>query len=105
MGLRGTDPEWSSPANEPRTALPSAPQREDARIRVEFTEREARSVIRATTLVTEILRPELFRQGRTASESPLVTAYQVLVAACERGGVDLGPCLSPGADAAEFSGD
>ena len=64
-------------------------RREDARIHVAFTEREARSVIRATTLVADLLRPELFRGGPPV-ESPLVTAYQVLVAACERGGVDLG---------------
>ena len=68
---------------------PSPPRREGARIHVELTDREARSLIRATTLVADLLRPELFRHER-ASESPLVTAYQVLLAACERYGVDLG---------------
>ena len=36
------------------------------------------------------LRPELMRQTGTSSESPLITAYQALMAACERQGVDLG---------------
>lgn len=101
IAMRGADPDVSLPATAHWTAPPAPPHRDEARIRVDFTEREARSVIRATTLVTEILRPELFRHGRSASASPLVTAYQVLVAACERCGVDLGPCPSFDAGAAQ----
>jgi len=72
-------------------ALPAPPRRERARIRVELTELEVRSIVRATTLVADLLRPELFRPGAgSAAESPLITAYQTLVAACERAGVDLG---------------
>ena len=61
-----------------------------ARIHVDLTEREARSLVRAATLVADILRPELFRRDAAAEQSPLITAYQVLIAACERGGVDIG---------------
>jgi hypothetical protein len=61
-----------------------------ARIHVDLTEREARSLVRAATLVADILRPELFRHEPSAGQSPLITAYQVLIAACERGGVDIG---------------
>ena len=61
-----------------------------ARIHVNLTEREARSLVRAATLVADVLRPELFGRNGSASTSPLVTAYQVLIAACERAGVDLG---------------
>jgi hypothetical protein len=72
-------------------ALPAPPRREQARIRVELTELEVRSIVRATTLVADLLRPELFRAGDgSISESPLITAYQTLVAACERAGIDLG---------------
>jgi hypothetical protein len=72
-------------------ALPAPPRREQARIHVELTELEVRSVVRATTLVADLLRPELFRiRGGEVSESPLITAYQTLVAACERAGIDLG---------------
>ena len=72
-------------------ALPARPRRERARIHVELTELEVRSIVRATTLVADLLRPELFRiGGGSVSESPLITAYQTLVAACERAGVDLG---------------
>jgi hypothetical protein len=71
--------------------LPAPPRRERARIRVELTELEVRSIVRATTLVADLLRPELFRtRGSAMSESPLITAYQTLVAACERAGIDLG---------------
>jgi hypothetical protein len=66
------------------------PQRAEARIRVELTEREARAIVRATTLVADVLRPELLRECAASYESPLVTAYQTLIAACERHGVDLG---------------
>jgi hypothetical protein len=66
------------------------PTRPGARLHVDLTEREARSLAHAATLVADVLRPELcFRDG-SVSESPLVTAYQVLVVACERAGVDLG---------------
>jgi hypothetical protein len=68
----------------------AAPQREHARIRVELTEREVRAVIRATTLVADVLRPELLRDDAAALDIPLVTAYQALIAACERNDVDLG---------------
>jgi hypothetical protein len=71
------------------------PHRAGARISVELTEREARSLIRATTLVTDVLRPELLAIAGRGSESPLITAYQVLLAACERAGVDLGMPLVP----------
>ena len=60
------------------------------RIHVDLTEREARSLVRAATLVADILRPEVFRRDASAEQSPLITAYQVLIAACERGGVDIG---------------
>ena len=65
-----------------------------ARIHVDLTEREARSLVRAATLVADVLRPELFAREGSASMSPLVTAYQVLIASCERAGVDLGMPLS-----------
>lgn len=61
-----------------------------ARIHVDLTEREARSLVRAATLVADILRPELFRRDAAAEQSPLITAQQVLIAACERGGVEIG---------------
>jgi hypothetical protein len=67
-----------------------SPTRPDARIHVDLTEREARSLACAAMLVADVLRPELFWREGSVSESPLVTAYQVLVAACERAGVDLG---------------
>jgi hypothetical protein len=66
-----------------------------ARIHVDLTELEARSLVRAATLVADVLRPELFGGNGSASESPLVTAYQVLVASCERAGVDLGMLARP----------
>ena len=71
-------------------ASAGAPQREQARVRLELTEREARALIRATTLVADVLRPELLAHDLTAKQSPLVTAYQVLIGACERAGVDIG---------------
>jgi hypothetical protein len=67
-----------------------SPTRPGARIRIDLTEREARSLACAATLVADVLRPELFFRDGSVSESPLVTAYQVVVAACERAGVDLG---------------
>src|ERR1700733_10534527 len=78
-----------------RTESAAPPQRHNARVCVELTEREIRAIIRATTLVADILRPELLRDDASALDSPLVTAYQVLIAACERHGVDLG--LGPAA--------
>lgn len=66
------------------------PTRPGARLHVDLTEREARSLAHAATLVADVLRPELFFRDGSVSESPLVTAYQVLVAACERAGIDLG---------------
>jgi hypothetical protein len=54
---------------------PRDPLRLDARIRVDLTFREARALARAAALVADVL---------------LVTAHQVLVASCERAGVDLG---------------
>jgi hypothetical protein len=67
-----------------------SPTRPHAYIRVDLTEREARSLACAATLVADVLRPELFVRDGSVSESPLITAYQVVVAACERAGVDLG---------------
>jgi hypothetical protein len=64
--------------------------RENARVHIALTDREARAVVRATALVADLLRPELFRHGGQAEESPLITAHQVLRAACERCGVNLG---------------
>ena len=64
--------------------------RPDARIRVDLTFREARALARAAALVADVLRPELLSREASVSESPLVTAHQVLVGACERAGVDLG---------------
>ena len=78
------------PNAEPRSQQSGAPARREARVTVELTEREARAVIRATTLVADVLRPELVRQTGSAPASPLVTAYQALIAACERSGVELG---------------
>jgi hypothetical protein len=69
---------------------PHDPLRLDARIRVDLTFREARALSRAAALVADVLRPELFTREESVSESPLVTAHQVLVASCERAGVDLG---------------
>ena len=60
----------------------------DARVHVDFTEREARSLVRAAALVTDVLRPELFTRDRPGAESPLVTACQVLIGACERAGIE-----------------
>jgi hypothetical protein len=81
--------------------------RPGAGVHVDLTEREVRSLALAATLVADVLRPELFWRDGSVSESPLVTAYQVLLAACERVGVDLGlatgraepdpPSLAPGA--------
>ena len=82
----GADSDRTIPAQE----LPASPRRDDARITVALTERELRAIIRASTLVADVLRPELVRQTGSASLSPLVTAYQVLTAACERHGIDLG---------------
>lgn len=62
----------------------------DAGVHVALTEREARSLVLAATLVADVLRPELFWRDGSVSESPLVTACQVLVAACERCGVEVG---------------
>ena len=61
-----------------------------ARVHVDLTEREARSLVRAAELVADVLRPELFSRDRPGAESPLVTACQVLIGACERAGLDLG---------------
>ena len=60
-----------------------------ARIRVELTEPETRSLVHAAALVTDVLRPELFDRTGARAASPLVTACQALVGACERAGVDL----------------
>jgi hypothetical protein len=71
------------------------PRRAGALVRVELTAREARSLIRATTLVADVLRPDLLRRDGVTSDSPLITAYQALIAACERCGVDLGLAPTP----------
>ncbi len=65
-----------------------------ARIQVDLTEREARSLVRAATLVADVLRPELFCRDGSGPQSPLITAYQVLIAACERSGVDIGYAMT-----------
>ena len=77
--------EWAI-GNTAETGIP----RENARVRIALTDREARAVVRATALVADLLRPELFRHGAEATESPLITAHQVLRGACERCGVNLG---------------
>ena len=69
--------------------------RRDASVRVHLTEREARALARATALVVDVLRPELLGGVDSGSESPLVTAHQVLVAASERAGVDLRTIACP----------
>jgi hypothetical protein len=66
-----------------------------ALIHVDLTEREARSLVRAATLVADVLRPELFGREASGAQSPLVTANQVLIASCERAGVDLGMLAQP----------
>jgi len=88
--MSGFDPEraFSPTGREQRFA--AGPHRDDALITVSLTAREIRAIIRASTLVADVLRPELFRQTGSAPESPLVTAYQALTAACERHGIDLG---------------
>jgi hypothetical protein len=88
----GADRDLSVPANlrERSGEVAVSLRRDDGRITVALTEREVRAVIRATTLVADVLRPELMRQTGSAPESPLVTAYQALTAACERHGIDLG---------------
>ncbi|HEY1775125.1 MAG TPA: hypothetical protein VGG41_03095 [Solirubrobacteraceae bacterium] len=86
----GFDPELALSATAGGQPLAAGPHRADAPISISLTEREVRAIIRATTLVADVLRPELFRQTGSAPESPLVTAYQALIAACERHGVDLG---------------
>jgi hypothetical protein len=88
--MHGFDPEPAPPANAREQRLAAGPRRSDARISVTLTEREVRAIIRATTLVADVLRPEQIRQTGSAHDSPLVTAYQALTAACERHGVDLG---------------
>jgi hypothetical protein len=86
----GFDPELALSAALREQQLCAGPRRADARISLTLTEREIRAIIRATTLVADVLRPELVRQTGSAPDSPLVTAYQALTAACERHGVDLG---------------
>ncbi|HEY6459402.1 MAG TPA: hypothetical protein VIY73_04600 [Polyangiaceae bacterium] len=63
--------------------------REAASVAIALTEQEARSLVRASTLVIDVLRPELFSSTGRATASPLVTACQVLVAACERAGISI----------------
>jgi hypothetical protein len=86
----GFDPEVAFPPADREQQLSAGPRRAEARISLTLTEREVRAIIRATTLVADVLRPELLRQTGSAHDSPLVTAYQALTAACERHGVDLG---------------
>jgi hypothetical protein len=86
----GFDPDQIGAASAPYLAPAVNPRRPDARVDVSLTEREIRAIIRATTLVADVLRPELLRQIGSTPESPLVTAYQTLTAACERHGIDLG---------------
>jgi uncharacterized protein YbjT (DUF2867 family) len=88
----GADRDLTAPASLRGLGVGVAvtPRRDDARITVALSEREVRAMIRATTLVADVLRPELMRQTGSAPDSPLVTAYQALIAACERHGIDLG---------------
>jgi len=86
----GLHPDLAISATAPDRAPAANPRRPDAGIEVSLTEREVRAIIRATTLVADVLRPELLRQSGSAPLSPLVTAYQTLTAACERHGIDLG---------------
>lgn len=95
----GDDPDSTVHA---AAGAPGAPQREQACVRLELTEREARALIRATTLVADVLRPELLAHGPTAVQSPLVTAYQVLIGACERAGVDVGLVAPSARDSSQF---
>jgi hypothetical protein len=80
-----------------------SPTRPDACVRVDLMEREARSLAHAATLVADMLRPELFFRDGSVSASPLVSAYQVVLAACERAGVDLG-IGARGTEETPFSG-
>lgn len=57
---------------------------EPRRVALELTEHEVRALVRAATLVADLARPD-----RAGAESPVVTACQKLVAACERRGIDL----------------
>lgn len=96
------DPEWSAAACPPGLLAEeaAAPRRAGAPVRVELTAREARSLIRATSLVADVLRPELLSRDEATTDSPLITAYQALLAACERCGVDLGLGPAPRRDRA-----
>lgn len=61
----------------------------DACVHLDLNPREARVLARAADLLTVTLRPELQAHGRVVTESPLVTAHEALLAACERAGVDV----------------
>lgn len=88
--MSGVDPDRVTSAQPHERTLPSGPRRHQARLTVSLTEREVRAIVRATALVADVLRPELVRQTGSAPQSPLVTAHQALIAACERQGVELG---------------
>ena len=55
----------------------------------------ARTAAVALIHVADVLRPELFGREASGAQSPLVTANQVLIASCERAGVDLGMLAQP----------
>ena len=61
----------------------------DARVHVDLTEREARSLVRAAELVTDLLRPDLFDRDRPGAESHC-RSLPVLIGACEPAGLDVG---------------
>jgi hypothetical protein len=67
--------------------------RTGADIEVHLTERECRSLVRACSLVLDVLRPEMGERWR--NEPPVLsTARAVLTAAAEREGFDLDALVS-----------
>ena len=65
-------------------------RRFDGAVTVTFTVREARSAVRAIDLVVNDLRAALFANKLPGGlQPPMVDAHEVLVAACERAGVDI----------------
>ena len=91
----GVDRDPELPATARERGCSADPRRADARITVALAEREVRAIIRATTLVADVLRSGLVRQTGSAPDSPLVIAHQALTAALQRHGIDLGIGPSP----------
>lgn len=80
-----------------RNGRPRGLVRVDADLPIDLTQWEARALVRAIDLVVHTLRPHLFadRPGQhRVTQPPLITARQVLIAACERAGYDTGPNLA-----------